>query len=115
MSSQFKILNAGNMTLTLHSDVVDLSAVNLGSIHAVYVGAPSGSLYLEISNDIIAPTADPNAAVINYTQYGGAVAIAAPGNFMFNISNMGYKWVRLTYVPSGGNGTLDATVMEKNA
>ena len=114
-TTQELILNAGNMTLTLHSLVIDLGATNTGSIQAVFAGAPVGSLFLEISNDIISPGSDPNSAVSNWTTYAGsAYSVAAAGNYMFNISNMGYKWLRMTYAPSSGTGSLSATSAVKN-
>lgn len=113
---QTKILNAGDMSLTLHSKVVDLINLKLGSIQSVFTGVPTGSLYLEISNQIIAQGGDPDALVTDWTQYTPSiVAIAAAGNWMHNLINMGYKWARVTYIPSGGSGTLNSTMVGKDA
>jgi len=93
---------------------MDLGAIETGSIQAIYTGAPTGSLYLELSDQIIGPSADPNTAVTQWSVYSSsAQAISAAGDFLFNISNMGYKWLRLTYVPSGGTGSLNATANVK--
>lgn len=116
MSSQAKILNAGDMSLTLHSQVVDLANLVLGSIQSIFTGAPTGSLYLEVSNQIIAQGGDPDALVTQWSQVSSSVvAVAAAGDFMHIISNMGYRWVRLSYVPAGGNGTLNSTMVGKDA
>lgn len=112
--AQKKILTAGNMAGILHSEVLDLNNINLGSIQAVFIGAPVGVLQLEISNDIIAASADPNAAVLNWDPYGSSFNVVAAGHQTFNISNMGYKWCRLTYTPSAGAGTLDMTAEIKS-
>jgi hypothetical protein len=114
-TTQEVILTAGNMALTLHSLVVDLGAVGLGSIQAVFTGSPVGSLFLELSDDIVPPGADPNSVITNWTTYtGSAYAVTAAGNYVFNISNMGYKWLRMTYVPSSGSGSLSAIAAAKN-
>jgi len=114
-SSQSKILTAGDMSGILHSEVLDLGEIDLGSIQAIYTGAPVGNLTLELSNDIIALGGDPNSLVANWTVYAGSSqAIAAAGNFIYNISNMGYKWLRMVWTPSSGTGVLNATAMVKN-
>jgi hypothetical protein len=114
-SGQKKIIDAGDMSGPLVSSVIDLDDVKLGSIQSVFSGAPAGDLALELSNDIVAPGGDPDVAVTNWTSYTGSVyTVAAAGTYMHNISNMGYKWLRLTWTPSGGAGTLDATAAVKH-
>lgn len=113
---QSKIVNNGDMSGNLTSQVIDLADIDLGSIQAVFSGAPTGSLKLQLSNEIIANTADPNSAISEWTDYAGSsVAVAAAGSHIYNISNMGYKWCRLVYTRTGGNGTLNATLVGKDA
>ena len=115
-TTQEKIVNAGDMSADIISAVVDLGGIDLGSIQSVFTGSPAGSLVLEISNDIITPGADPNANVTHWDAYGNAQTVAAAGSYTFNISNMGYKWLRLHFIHSGGSsGALNSTLVAKNA
>lgn len=104
------------MSGSLVSKAIDLGSIGLGSIQAIYSGAPVGDMEIQLSNDIIAPSADPDVAIVNWIPYSGSqVSIVAAGSYLYNISNMGYKWARISYVPTGGTGVLDLTVAEKNA
>lgn len=113
---QSKILNNGDMSGNLESQVIDLADIDLGSIQAVFTGAPTGALKLQLSNQIVANTADPNVAVTEWTDYSGsATNVVAAGSHIFNISNMGYKWCKMVYTRTGGTGTLNATMTGKDA
>lgn len=92
---QKKIINAGDMSADIISSVIDLGGISLGSIQSVFTGSPIGSLFLEISNDIISLGSDPNTQVTNWNTYGTALAVSAAGSFVSNISNMGYKWLQI--------------------
>lgn len=118
-TSQAQILSAGDMSLaSFVSKVVDLGNVNLGSIQAVWAGvAPVGVLKIQLSNDIISNTADPNVAVVNWDDFSGSSFNVSgnAGTHIFNISNMGYKWLRLFYTRTGGTGSMDANMTAKDA
>jgi len=114
-TTQEVIISAQNMASDIISAVVDLGSVDLGSIQSVFSGSPAGSLYLEVSNDIIAVGSDPNSGVTHWDTYGTAQTIAAAGSYTFNISNMGYKWLRLHFAHTGGSsGSLTSTLAAKN-
>ena len=51
MKSNDKIIDAGSMAANLSSSVVSLSEVSGYCIHAVYTGAPVGTLFIEGSCD----------------------------------------------------------------
>jgi len=113
---QKKIVTNGDMSADVTSQVLNIADLSLGSIQAIFTGAPTGDLFLQISNDIIAAGSDPNTAVVNWSEYTGSrQTLAAAGAFVFNLANMGYKWCRMVYDPSGGTGILNATATVKNA
>ena len=115
-TAQEIIISAQSMAADIISSVIDLGNVDLGSIQSVFSGAPAGSLYLEISNDIIPVGSDPNSNVTHWDTYGNAQTIAAAGSYTFNISNMGYKWLRLHFAHTGGSsGSLTSTLAAKDA
>jgi len=114
-TKQYKVVTNGDMSGDVTSKVIDLGDVQLGSIQNVFTGVPVGSLFLEISNDIIDPSTDPNVGVTNWDSYGAVHSIVAASSHTFNISNMGYKWLRVRFTQSGGSaGVLNSTVAAKN-
>lgn len=113
-----QIISAGDMSqATVVSNGIDMNQIALASIQAVYTGAPVGTLTLEISNDIVAidPTvANQGAAVTNWSTYtGSSLAISAAGNFTYNLSDIGYRWIRVKYTKTSGTGTINATLSAK--
>lgn len=117
-----KTLINADMTTTQHSIGLDVNQIALGSIQAVWTGVPVGTLFLEISNDDVpvaaAPNqpvgADPAANVVNWSTYTGSqLAISGPGNFLWNLVFLGYRWIRLSYTPTSGSGTLNSTASVK--
>lgn len=115
IATQKKVVTNGDMSADIIGLVIDLGGVDLGSIQSVFSGTPAGSLFLEISNDIIPLGTDPNSGVTNWDVYGAAQVLSAAGTYTFNISNMGYKWLRLHFTHSGGSsGVLNSTSVAKN-
>ena len=113
--NQYYVVENGDMSADIISSALDLSFVRFGSIHAVFTGSPNGSLSLEFSNDIIEVGSDPSSAVVNWTAYSGSsYSLSSSGQYMFNISNMGYRWLRLVYTATSGSGVLNAIAAVKN-
>lgn len=111
---QFQIIKNGDMTQTLYSIVLDSKFLAIGSIQAVFDGAPNGILKLQISNDF-APT-NPTQTITNWSDYTGSqVAVTGSGNWAWNIEPLGFRWLRLAYVPTSGTGTLNAIAVAKGA
>lgn len=81
-------------------------------------GATAGSFQVQVSN-----TYSQNAAgaVLNagnwtaLTLAGSPTVAAASGNGFIEIDSLGAYAVRLVYLPTGGSGTLNATVTSKVA
>lgn len=118
-----QLMTDGNMASSLSSIGIDLNQTVMYSIQAVFSGSPVGTLKLQISNDIVpvAPVAgnpvgsNPAANVVNWTDYtGSSTAVSAAGNFVWNVFDVGYRWVRVVYTRSSGTGTLNITYSGKS-
>ena len=113
-----RLLTNGNMATSINSNGEDLNQIFMYSIQAIWTGAPVGSLKLQVSNDDVpsAPvgnatpgTAQANVSsnVVNWTDYtGSTTAVSGPGDFMWIVSDGGYKWVRVVYTATSGTGSL---------
>lgn len=115
-----KIITDGDMSDDIESIGIDMNQIALGSIQAVFTGSPVGTLKLQFSNDIVPVPAngadDLASAVVNWTDYSGSSqAISAAGDFAWNLTNVGYRWLRLVYVFSSGTGELNASYCGKGA
>lgn len=110
------IITAGSMGASLNSIGVNLDQLELTAIQAVWTGSPVGVLKIQVSSQQVpvAPGADPAANVSNWTDYTGSpYAISAAGDTMYNMSLVGYRWVRLVYTRTSGTGTMNATFSGK--
>jgi hypothetical protein len=109
---QVEILTLGDMSLaSVASRGIDLQQVFVGSIQAYWTGTPVGDFTIEISNDKVAVgLTDPSEHVVNWTTYTGSTEAAGggPGNFMWNIANIGVRWVRLKYTKASSTGSVTA-------
>lgn len=114
------IMNAVDMSTAgaQYSNGVDLDFMALGAIQAVFTGSPVGTLKLQISTDNVpAPTlgsANMASNVVNWSDYtGSSVAVTTSGNFVWNLSFIGYRWIRLAYTKTSGTGSLTVTASGK--
>lgn len=113
-----RLLTAASMATSQNSNGEDLNQIFMYSIQAIWTGTPVGTLKLQVSNDDVpsapvgnatAGTAQANVAanVVNWTDYTGSVTpVSGPGNFMWIVSDGGYKWVRVVYTAVSGAGSL---------
>lgn len=111
------------MTTSSKSIGIDINQEFSWSIQASWTGTPTGTLTIEVSNDIV-PIAsmvgnpvgpNPAANVVNWSTYtGSSVPVTGTsGNWMY-ISQLGpYRWVRLSYTAISGTGTLNAVMFGK--
>ena len=109
------IMNTGIM-----SQAIELSRIYGYSIQAVYTGTPTGTLKLQGSSDPSGDVASPPNATnipVNWSDIlNSSQAVSAAGNFMWNVSDVQYNWVRLVYTDgSGGSSTaiLNARINAK--
>lgn len=81
------------------------------SIQAVYTGTPTGTFKLQGSADPISKnTGSPTQAPTNWTDIAGSsVAVTAAGDYMWNVSDAMYNFVRIVYT-DGSSGSSSAVV-----
>lgn len=91
------------MAADVNSAAQDLSFYICFSFQAVFTGSPVGALTLESSND--------NSTWTTITD--SDVAVSGASNAMWNVTNAGYKYVRLHYARTSGTGALTATYFGK--
>lgn len=119
--AQTQIVTSGDMSAAagINSNAIDLQQGSLAAIQAVWTGATAiGTASLQISNDNVAVpaagSANPGVNVVNWSTYtGSTTSISGAGNFLWNLNNVGYRWLRLNYTSSSGAGTLNAILTYK--
>lgn len=109
-AKQGTLISAGDMSGNVTSDAIDYLSYPLGSIQAVFTGAPVGTFVIQTSGD----STNTPASVVNWTDYASStLAISAAGNTEWILTGIGYRWVRLKYTRTSGTGTLNATWTRK--
>jgi hypothetical protein len=109
------------MSGSLNSIGIDLQQLFLGSIQIVWASGatPVGALTLEVSNDIVQPSlgTNPAANVVNWTTYSGSSTALSgnSGTAFYNITDMGFRWLRLVYTRTSGSATMNAVFFGKGA
>jgi hypothetical protein len=106
-----KIVDAVSMGASINSSGIDLNQQMIYAIQAVWTGTPAGTLKIQVSNDIV-PVA---SSVVNWTDYTGSsqTLSGSAGDFVWNVLNVGYRWMRLVYTRSSSTGTLNVTYSGK--
>lgn len=93
----------------------DLKPVWLGhimhySIQLAFSGTPAGTFKLQASNDagrINAADSDNQAPISHWTDIAdSSITVAAAGDCLWQVENVGYNWVRVVWTPSAGTGSL---------
>lgn len=93
-----KAISSGNATLTLHSSPIDTAFSLKGSFQAIFSANNSGALTIEASNEAVAPS--HWSQISSTTVTGASLAIVAP-------IDLCYRWIRVSWAPSAGSGTLN--------
>lgn len=114
---------SASIATNLFGRPINLNGIWVYTIQAVISGgaAPTGTLSLEGSCDSLD---DPNqipglrgtsieglplASAMNWTPIANSSqAVANNGNWVWNVADAGYEWVRLKWVFASGTGTLSA-------
>lgn len=103
------VLSSANIT----SSAIDLSQVfKLSAQIVAGTGTITGSLQLQVSNDII-PTfyAFAQAPIVNWSNLGSAVALSASGVSLIAVQDVCYRSLRVVFTDgSTGTGTSRLTV-----
>lgn len=107
-----QIESAASMGANITSEAVPLNQIYTFAIQAVYTATPTGTLKLQASCDPYINTMPTAELPTNWTDIANSsISITAAGNYMWNVSDIGYNWVRLVYTDgSGGTSTAALTV-----
>lgn len=92
------LMEDADMSASFQSEAFSLHKKIGFSVHTVFTGSPSGSLFLSVSID-----GDNFILLPDSTQ-----AIAEAGDHLWNVSDSKYLWAKMHWVPTSGNGNLDA-------
>ena len=98
-------MNSGFVT-----DPIYLGHIVNYSIQIVFTGTPTGNFTLEYSNDEGQGDRRLNefssAGVVNWTTVSdSAFPVTAAGDVMWDVANVGARWVRVRWIQTGGTGT----------
>lgn len=110
-------LNTTVMNTTITSNGFSLYQIFGYSIQVVFTGTPTGTFKLQASSDPV-PQADPLYPVpIHWTDITDSpYSVTAAGDYMWNVSDVQYNYVRLVYTDtSGGTSTAVITSARINA
>lgn len=106
-----KIASAISMGGTFQSSVVDIKNLNNVSVEAVwYQGStPIGALNLQGSNQVVnSTTSVASWTDLSTSVYNGSVAVSGnTGSYLYNVTNVGFRWLRAVYTRTSGSGTID--------
>ncbi len=81
------------------------------SIQLFFSGSPAGMLKLQCSNDAANMRSDTSwsGQAQNWTDIEGSEQIiAAAGDHTWQLCNVGYMWVRVSWAPASGTSSLDS-------
>lgn len=106
MSSPIFVINshlvsAEAMTGTITSSMMDIAELSGFAAHAIFTGAPVGTLSISASND------GTNFKAV------GSQAVSGAGQYMLNVDRAHYRYIRVEYAFTSGTGTLDVYVSGK--
>ncbi len=90
------VINA-DATAPVVSKILDTSQMYKISVQMIFSAANDGSVIVEASNEQVMPS---NFSVISTTAISAATLVLVP---QFDIC---YRWLRITYTPSSGAGTV---------
>lgn len=114
------ITNATMGATEIDSTIIDLSQILNVSISAIYTGSPNGTIQIQYSNAVTQSTpaqivATPSLIPLNswITYTGSSQTISAAGSFGWNLTEAGYRYIRLQYLGASGSGVLNATMTTK--
>jgi hypothetical protein len=101
-----------DMTGTLHSAPLFIGQMSYVGFDLQWTGSPTGTFTVEVSNsysqgpDVVAPANAGNWTPLTLSQSISASGSAGGG--FIDIDGVAASWIRLTYTPSGGTGSLTA-------
>lgn len=101
-------------TTAVDSSIISLESVYCYSIQIVAAGATaSGSVQMKVSND--QGVDELGTGVTHWALLDSATSVSALGTTMVNKDGVGYRWLKVTYTPASGSGTLTLTINTKGS
>jgi hypothetical protein len=97
-----KVIDNGNTSSDIISEVVDISLVNGFCVHAISNGTMNGQIEIHASNDGINFVTLSVSDIVNSTQY------------MLNYETSHFIYVRVRYKRLGGGGNITVYVSGKS-
>lgn len=107
----YRVLSLGDMSGDLQSVGVDMLSLPFGAIEAIWTGNPTGTFSVDGSVDNV-PSAN---LVTNWYPTGTATndPAGSASSALINLSGIGFRWVRLSYVRTSGSGSLTVNIFGK--
>jgi hypothetical protein len=105
-----KIVDNAAMSADIESVAYNVQQLLGYAIQAVFIGTPTGTLKLQASCDPATAITPGGSPVSDWTDIADSShAISIEGDFMWNVSDVMYNWVRLVYTDASG-GTSDGVL-----
>lgn len=98
-----KVFNAVSMTTNLTSVTIDLSETTGYALHAIWTGAPVGTISANGSDD-----------GINFVSVASNPTGGTSGQYLLNVEKIHYRYVQITYTFTSGTGSLTAYVSARS-
>ncbi len=100
---EYQLITDGDMSGDITGGSQQMVQMAIGNIAARFTGIPNGTLKLEISNDSE-----------NWTEYTNSdYALTTDGDVSWNLSNIGYQYIRVVYERNSGSGNLNVSISGK--
>jgi hypothetical protein len=104
------------MDANLHGQAMSVQKITYFSFSVFFTGTPTGTFYLEGSNDpyVIGTPTNSNQAPTHWsTIQGTSIAVSAAGDVSWDYGGTGYQFVRVSYT-DGSSGASNATITWSN-
>jgi hypothetical protein len=107
----YQVMTAGDMSGSLQTNAVDMLSLTFGAIEAIWTGAPVGNFSVDGSIDNVQSSSD----VVNWYPTNTEVdpPAGSSSSTLINLSGIGFRWIRLSYIASSGTGSLNVIVFGK--
>lgn len=96
------VLQAGDMSANITSDVITLNNIEHIAVRAVWTGTPTGTLFLECSTDNV-----------NWFELDNVAVTGVADSQLWIDKNAPYRFARVRYSFTGGVGSLDVHAIKK--
>jgi hypothetical protein len=111
---EYQITTDQSMGGDYTSSPVYLNQIAMGSIEAVWTGSPVGEIKLQVSVNHKEAANGGVAVAGTWTDYTNSeYSMTTAGSVVWNLSNIGYQYIRVVYTRTSGTGTLNVFGMGK--